>query len=136
MAENGNGEAATEAPRVPPGEARERIEGGDVALIDVREDHEWEAGHIPGARHVAVNDLPAHADELGREQPLIVYCRTGNRSGLAADALRSAGFDVSVLDGGITAWSEDGLELEPEDGYVAESGRAAAEIQARRRQKP
>jgi rhodanese-related sulfurtransferase len=135
-APTGSDDASTEAPRVEPAEAKELIEGGGVELIDVREDHEWEAGRIPGARHVAVNDLPGSAEELGREQPLLVYCRTGNRSGLAADALRSAGFDVSVLDGGITAWSEKGLELEPEDGYVAESGRAAAELQARKRQKP
>jgi rhodanese-related sulfurtransferase len=136
MSENGNGEAPTGAPRLEPGEAKERIDSGEVVLIDVREDHEWDAGHLPGARHVPVNDLPASAEDLGRGQPLIVYCRTGNRSGLAADALRSAGFDVSVLDGGITAWSEGGLELEPEDGYVAESGRAAAVLQARKRQKP
>jgi rhodanese-related sulfurtransferase len=136
MAENGNGPDLGEAPRIDAEEARERVDGGGVELIDVREDHEWEAGRIPGAEHVAINDLPAQAAELGHDQPLIVYCRTGNRSGLAADALRSAGFDVSVLDGGITAWSEQGLPLEPDDGYVAESGRAAAELQARKRQKP
>src|SRR3954452_674538 len=131
MAENGNADAPTEeAPRLEPGEAKERIDSGEVELIDVREDHEWEAGHLPGARHVAVNDLPGNAEDLGRDQALIVYWRTGNRCGLVADALRSAGFDVSVLDGGITAWSESGLELEPEGGYVAESGRAAAELQA------
>jgi rhodanese-related sulfurtransferase len=134
MANDGN--QPTGAPRLEPKRVAETIGDGEVELLDVREDHEWEAGHIPGARHVAVNDLPAKADELGRDRRLIVYCRTGNRSGLAADALSSAGFDVSVLDGGITAWDEQGLELEPGDGYVAESGRAAAELQARKRQKP
>jgi rhodanese-related sulfurtransferase len=133
MAENGND--ATEAPRLAPKETAERIAADDVVLLDVREDHEWERGRIPGARHLEINELPGHASELGPDVPLIVYCRTGNRSGLAADALSSAGFDVSVLEGGITAWDEEGLELEPEDGYVAESGRAAAELQARKRQK-
>jgi rhodanese-related sulfurtransferase len=129
-------EESTEAPRIPIDEAKSLIDGGEVVLVDVREDHEWDVGHIPGAKHVAINDLPAHAEELGHDQPILVYCRTGNRSGLAGDALASAGFDVKIVDGGVTAWSEAGEKLEPEDGYVAESGRAAAELQARRRVNP
>src|SRR5207247_1023114 len=107
-AENGKGETGGEAPRLSPAEVAELIESGEVELLDVRLDHEWEAGRIPGARHVEVNDLPARADQLGREARLVLYCHTGNRSGLAADALRSAGFDASSLDGGIEAWEQEG----------------------------
>jgi len=131
VTESGSDEGA---PRLAPERVKELIDGDEAILLDVREDHEWDAGHIGGARHVGVNELPAHAEELGRDQTVIVYCRTGNRSGLAADALRSAGFDANVVDGGISAWSGHDLPLEPEDGYVAESGRAAAELQARKQQ--
>src|SRR3954453_11502023 len=114
MAENGNGPEG--APRLPPERVAELLSEGQIVLVDVREDHEWEAGHIPGAVHVAINDLPAHAEGLGTEQPVVVYCRSGNRSGLAADALRSGGFDASAVDGGIAAWHGHDLELEPPDG--------------------
>jgi rhodanese-related sulfurtransferase len=95
-------------------------------LIDVRRPHEYEAGHIPGARHIELNLLQDEAARLGADKPIVVYCRSGERSAMAAEALRDGGFDAHSLAGGIEAWSEDGRALEPADGYVAESGRAAA----------
>jgi sulfur-carrier protein adenylyltransferase/sulfurtransferase len=118
---------------LPPERLAEMLDAGEVELIDVRRPHEWEAGHIPGARRVEVNDLPAAAEELDRDSPLVLYCRSGSRSELAADALRDGGFDSHALAGGISAWAEEGRPLEPEDGYVSESGEAAAVIEARRR---
>jgi rhodanese-related sulfurtransferase len=116
-----------------PERLAEMLEADDVELIDVRRPHEWEAGRIRGARRVEVNDLPALADELDRERPVVLYCRSGSRSELAADALRAGGFDAHALAGGISAWAEEGRPLEPEGGYVAESGEAAAVLEARRR---
>jgi rhodanese-related sulfurtransferase len=116
-----------------PERLAEMLEADDVELIDVRRPHEWEAGRIPGARRVEVNDLPALADELDRERPVVLYCRSGSRSELAADALRAGGFDAHALAGGISAWAEEGRPLDPEGGYVAESGEAAAVLEARRR---
>ena len=116
-----------------PERLAEMLEAGEVELIDVRRPHEWEAGRIPGARWVEVNGLPALAEELDRERPVVLYCRSGSRSELAADALRAGGFDAHALAGGISAWSEEGRSLDPEDGYVAESGEAAALLEARRR---
>jgi hydroxyacylglutathione hydrolase len=109
------------------------LDRGDVDLIDVRRRHEWGAGHIPGARWVEVNELPAAAAQLERDRPIVLYCRSGSRSELAADALRSGGFDAQALAGGISAWAQGGRPLEPEDGYVAEAGEAAAALEARRR---
>jgi rhodanese-related sulfurtransferase len=109
------------------------LEAGEVDLIDVRRPHEWDAGHIPGSRRVEINDLPAEAQKLDRDRPVVLYCRSGSRSELAAEGLSSAGFDAHALAGGISAWAEEGRALEPEDGYVAESGEAAAIIEARRR---
>src|SRR5437868_770873 len=53
---------------------------GEIELIDVREPNEHEAGRIGGERHIALADLPAHADTLDRERPLVFYCRSGSRS--------------------------------------------------------
>jgi rhodanese-related sulfurtransferase len=118
---------------LPPQRLAEMLETGDVELIDVRRPHEWEAGRIPGARRVEVNDLPTEAERLERDRPVVLYCRSGSRSELAADGLSAGGFDAHALAGGISAWAEEKRPLEPEDGYVAESGEAAAAIEARRR---
>ena len=118
---------------LPPQRLAEMLESGDVDLIDVRREHEWEAGRIPGARRVEVNDLPEEAKSLDRNKPVVLYCRSGSRSELAADGLRAGGFETHALEGGITAWAEQDRPLEPENGYVSESGEAASVLEARRR---
>jgi rhodanese-related sulfurtransferase len=104
--------------QVPPAQARDLIEAG-AELVDVRTAEEHAAGHIRGARHVPLEHLDEEAEQLDRERPLVVYCRGGNRSGMAAEALRNSGWDVHSIDGGLAAWAEAGLPLEPEDGEVA-----------------
>ena len=64
---------------------------------------------------------------------MLLYCRGGNRSTMAAAALADAGYDAAKLSEGIVGWAEAGLPLDPDDGYVAESGEAAAVLQARKR---
>lgn len=113
-------------------EARERVAAG-AQLVDVRTDREWEAGHIEGATHIDLPDLPARVEKIDRDRPVVVYCRTGNRSEMAVAALGAAGYDVVKMDEGMVGWSEAGLPLEPEDGYVAESGDAAAVLEERKR---
>ena len=123
---------AGEAPEVSRAEARKLIEEG-AQLVDVRADHEWEVGRIAGATHLPLDELAGRAGELEKERPVVVYCRGGNRSSMAAAALAEAGYDAKKLSEGIVGWSEEGLPLEPEDGYVAESGEAAAVLQARKK---
>ena len=101
--------------------------------VDVRADHEWEAGHLPGAVHIALPEMARRAGEIDRDRPVIFYCRSDNRSDMAAAALGEAGYDTAKLTDGATGWEEEGLELEPKDGYVAESGEAAAVLEARKR---
>ena len=113
-------------------EAQKLVEDG-AQLVDVRADHEWEAGRIAGATHLPLDELAQRAGEIDKERPVVVYCRGGNRSSMATAALSEAGFDAVKLTEGITGWSEQGLPLEPEGGYVAESGEAAAVLQARKR---
>ncbi len=113
-------------------EARKAVEEG-AQLIDVRAEHEWEAGRIAGAVHVPLAELAERTGEIDKERPVVLYCRGGNRSTMAAAALAEAGYDAAKLSEGIVGWAEEALPLEPEGGYVAESGEAAAILQARKR---
>jgi len=128
-----SGEAETAQAEISAQELARRLDGGEVQLIDVRADHEWKAGRIPGATHIELNEIAPNASDLDRGRPVVLYCRGGGRSEMAASALREAGFDAIKLNGGIIGWSEGGSPLEPEDGYVAESGEAAALLQAQNR---
>jgi rhodanese-related sulfurtransferase len=121
-----------EARDIDRAEARKLIDEG-AQLVDVRADHEWEAGHISGATHLPLAELAERAGEIDRERPVVLYCRGGNRSTMAAAALAEAGYDAAKLEEGIVGWAEEGLPLEPDGGYVAESGEAAAVLQARKR---
>jgi rhodanese-related sulfurtransferase len=130
MAAEPHAEAATR--EVSREEARKLIEQG-AQLVDVRADHEWEAGRIAGATHLPLAELAGRTGELDEERPVVLYCRGGTRSSMATDALADAGFDAAKLSEGIVGWSEEGLPLEPEGGYVAESGEAAAILEARKK---
>jgi rhodanese-related sulfurtransferase len=123
---------ADETREVSRDEAQKLIEA-DAQLIDVRADHEWEAGRIAGARHLPLSELAERTGELDPERPVILYCRGGTRSTMATDALAEAGFEAAKLSEGIVGWSEADLPLEPEGGYVAESGEAAAILEARKK---
>jgi rhodanese-related sulfurtransferase len=125
--------AAAETNEVDREEARALLEKG-AQLVDVRVGHEWEAGRIAGATHLPLEELPERVGELDRERPVVLYCRGGTRSTMATDALSEAGYDAVKLQEGIVGWSEAELPLEPEGGYVAESGEAASILQARKRQ--
>jgi rhodanese-related sulfurtransferase len=113
-------------------EARKLIEEG-AELLDVRADHEWGAGRIAGAKHLPLAEMAERTGELDPERPVVLYCRGGNRSSMATDALAAAGFDAAKLSEGIVGWDEAGLPLEPDGGYVAESGEAASILQARKK---
>ena len=107
-------------PEVNPQRAHELSEA-DAQLIDVRTEPEFEAGHIPGARHVPLAEVQREAETLDRDRTLVFYCRSGDRSSIAADAFAESGWDAYSIEGGLVAWDEAGLELEPEGGSVAEN---------------
>ena len=111
-------------------EAKKLIEEG-AQLVDVRADHEWELGRIEGAAHLPLAELAERSGEIDKERPVVLYCRGGNRSTMAAQALAAEGYDAATLSEGIVGWSEAGLPLEPEGGQVAESGEAASILHAR-----
>jgi len=130
MAEEPSAEATTR--EVSRDEARKLIEDG-AQLVDVRADHEWEVGRLAGAKHVPLAELAERTGEIDRDRPVVLYCRGGTRSTMATDALAEAGYDAAKLSEGIVGWSEADLPLEPEGGYVAESGEAASILQARKK---
>jgi rhodanese-related sulfurtransferase len=121
-----------EAREISRDEAQKLIEDG-AQVVDVRADHEWEAGRITGAAHIPLAELAERTGEIDKERPVVLYCRGGTRSTMATDALTEAGFDAAKLSEGIVGWSEANLPLEPEEGYVAESGEAASILQARKK---
>ena len=92
---------------------------GDAQLVDVRTPAEYEASHIEGALHIPLEELQDEASNLDRTRPVVLYCRSGDRSQMAADAFRASGWDAYAMSGGLVAWSEEGLPLEPEGAEVA-----------------
>jgi len=84
-------------------------EAGEALLLDVREDDEWAAGRAPGAEHVPLGSLQPAEVPTGR--PVLALCRSGNRSGKAAQALAAAGVDVRNVTGGMKAWAAAGLPV-------------------------
>jgi rhodanese-related sulfurtransferase len=105
------------APEIVPAEAAEEIAGGAL-VVDVREPAEWDAGRISGAVLIPLGELGGRVSELPRDRRMVIVCRTGSRSGYAADALHEAGYDAANLRGGLFAWAAGSLPLEPDGGYV------------------
>lgn len=104
---------------VTPRQAADMQRDG-AQLIDVREPYEWEAGRIPGARHIELERLSSQAETIDPTRPVVFQCRLGARSAMATHAFRTAGYDAWSMAGGIEAWQRDGLPIEPEDGFVAD----------------
>lgn len=98
-------------------EARRLLDQGGAQFVDVRERHEWTAGHVPGAVHVPRGSLefladpsnPNHVAELHADKKLVLYCAAGGRSALATKTLKEMGFtDLCHIAGGYGAWHQAG----------------------------
>ena len=100
---------------VDPSEVRQHL-GNGVVLVDVRESEEWDAGHIPGAKHVPRGYLESRIEGAvaDRSQRVVIYCASGQRSALAANTLREQlGYEnVASMNGGITLWKDRGYDVE------------------------
>ncbi|MGZ4401563.1 MAG: molybdopterin-synthase adenylyltransferase MoeB [Gaiellaceae bacterium] len=102
--------------------ARERIESGEPVVLDVREQDEWDEGHIPGAVHVPRGHLESRIERLAPDaaRPVVVYCSQGNRSVFAAKTLEELGYeDVVSLAGGFTDWKRNGFPVQLQAGLDA-----------------
>lgn len=92
--------------------------GGDAVLLDVREPYEWQAGHAPRAVHLSLSALAAGAGLPAEAQarPLVVICRSGNRSRQAAELLATRGAEVVDVIGGMRDWAGAGLPVVDQRG--------------------
>ena len=96
-------------------DARQAQAIGNAAWIDVREQDEWDEGHIPGAVHIPRGNLESRIEGFvpDRTQPVVVYCASGARSAFAAKSLQELGYARPVsLEGGFTDWKRNGYEIE------------------------
>jgi molybdopterin/thiamine biosynthesis adenylyltransferase/rhodanese-related sulfurtransferase len=103
-------------------EARDRIESGEPVVVDVREQDEWDEGHIAGAVHVPRGHLESRIERLAPDaaRPVVVYCSAGNRSAFAAKTLTELGYeDVVSLAGGFTDWKRNGFPVQLQAGLDA-----------------
>jgi len=94
----------------------QRLERGEkLTIIDVREESEWDQGHIPGSVHLSKGTIERDIERMfpGTNAELILYCGGGFRSALAADNLTKMGYtNVISMDGGMRGWREAGLDVE------------------------
>lgn len=101
---------------------KRRIERGEpFHLVDVREDHEWDAGRLPGAMHLArgILERDIEATIPDPDADIVLYCGGGYRSALAADALRGMGYThVTSMDGGYRGWTEAGYPVDGADSVA------------------
>ena len=100
--------------QISPREVESKLQSGDAnfVLVDVRDPHEWEIGHIEGAHLIPLGDLPARMHELDSRNDIVLQCRSGVRSMKALNMLRDAGFTrLKNMTGGILAWAD---EVDPE----------------------
>jgi len=86
----------------------------DVQILDVREQSEWDAGHIPGSVFMPWHDIAGLPDGLDPERPIAVLCGSGQRAAVAASLVARAGADrvIHVVDGGVRRWGELGHPIE------------------------
>jgi rhodanese-related sulfurtransferase len=96
-----------DVPQVSPAEVP-----ADAVVLDVREPYEWAGGHIPGARHVPMNSVPATVDHqpetIPADERVYVVCHVGGRSAQVTAWLRRHGYDAVNIDGGMDAWQSAG----------------------------
>lgn len=81
-------------------------------MLDVREPFEWQEYHMPGAILIPLGQLPRRLSEVPKDRPIVVVCRSGNRSEIGRDILLQAGFTaVTSMEGGMRAWRNAGLPV-------------------------
>ncbi len=103
---------ATQSYRIAsPREIGDEIERGDVTLIDVRSNEEWQAGHVPTAIHRFLGQMPQNVSDIDGRKPIVVQCQSAARSAIAASVLQAAGRSVINLAGGFAAWQDAGLPV-------------------------
>ncbi len=93
-------------------QGKEMIDNGEVFILDVRTQEEYDEGHIMGATLIPLDELDRRLKELPQDKKILVYCRTGQRSLTASEKLENSGFtQIYNMKGGITEWKNAGYEV-------------------------
>ena len=101
-------------------EPRSLPQSAPPTILDVRAESEWQAGHIPRATLVPLGRLVASVRDRPRDEPLVLVCRSGSRSGIGASLLAAMGFtNVANLRDGMIGWEQSRLPVEREDHALA-----------------
>lgn len=95
-----------------PEELAARIQSGEVNLVDVRSDQEWNTARIAAAKHQFLGRLPDNLSAIDSNKRVVTQCQTGGRSAIAASILQAAGHSVINMDGGFNAWIKAGLDVD------------------------
>jgi rhodanese-related sulfurtransferase len=106
------GEAKRNITEISPKDAAAKLESGEAIIIDVRDEDEWDEGHIPGAMHMSRGTIELDIEEKvpGSNTMIICHCGGGGRSALAAESLQKMGYkNVRSMAGGFKAWKVAGL---------------------------
>ena len=89
------------------------VHAAGARVVDVREPHEYEAGHVPGAVNIPVGELAGRAGELADGEPVYLVCQGGGRSSRATAALRKTGVVAVNVAGGTKGWQDGGRPTTP-----------------------
>ena len=97
-------------PTISAAEAQEKIGSKQPYLVlDVRQPHEYQSGHISGAKLIPLHELPDRMKQISKDRPIIAVCHSGSRSVHATRMLLDAGYEVENLGGGMIAWHASGF---------------------------
>lgn len=115
---NGGGSQAVSSNSLPatigPQDAYSLYQKGDTFFLDVREQSEWDEFHAPNTTLIPLSELAARVNEVPKDKPIVVVCRSGNRSDQGRDILKQAGYtNVTSMDGGLKTWRDLGYPVEP-----------------------
>ena len=110
---------ANDALEVTAQDAAQALADGSATVVDVREQYEWDAGHVPGSLHHEIERIAWRAPTIPRDRPVAFLCRGGVRAGMVATAFRAIGYEAYNVLGGFTWWHAEGLPTSP-DAVVAE----------------
>lgn len=88
-----------------------------AVLLDVREEYEWEEGHIEGALHIPMEELPLRFAELDPDEDVYVICRSGGRSFRAAQWLEGQGYSAINVAGGMGSWQDEDRPMVSDNGH-------------------